>query len=57
MFRGQSERKNSSNDSQFAEDLLSKRNVGSIIEFHKLRFPKGTHIYVDANLCGYNKNM
>ena len=38
-----------------AEDLLSKRNISSTLDFNKLEFPRCTQIYFNGNLCGYNK--
>ena len=46
-----------SKDRRFAEDLLSKRNISSTLDFNKLRFPSGTQIYFNANLCGCYKNL
>ena len=40
---------------RFAENLLSKRNIISMLDFNKLGFPRGTQIYFNANLCGYYK--
>ena len=34
-----------------AEDLISKRKFFSTLDFNKLRFPRGTRIYFNANLC------
>ena len=42
---------------RFAEDLLSKRNISSTLDLNKLGFPRGTQIYFNANLCGYNKEL
>ena len=42
---------------RFAEDLLSKRNISLTLDLNKLRFPRGTQIYFNANLCGYYKRM
>ena len=42
---------------QFAEDLLSKRNISSTLYFNKLGFPWGTQIYFNANLCEYFKKL
>ena len=42
---------------RFAEDVLSKRYISSTLDFNKLRFPRGTQIYFNANLCGYYKNL
>ena len=41
---------------RFAENLLSKRNISSTLDFDKLGFPRGTQIYFNANWCGYYKN-
>ena len=40
---------------RFAEDLLSKRNISSTLDFNKLGFPRGTQICFNANLLGYYK--
>ena len=42
---------------QFAEDLLSKRNISSTLGLNKLGFPRSTQIYFNANLCGYYKKL
>ena len=42
---------------RFDEDLLSKRNISSKLDFNKLGFSRGTQIYFSANLCGYYKRL
>ena len=42
---------------RFAEDLLSKQNISSTLDFNKLGFPRDSQIYFNTYLCGYHKKL
>ena len=42
---------------QFAQDLPSKQNLSSTLDFNRLGFARVTQLYFIANWCGYYKKL